>query len=58
MKVQLNPIGGSIVPGTPTMHLSTNGGPFVTSVLTEIGDHSTLFTKGTHEFDATQFTNN
>ena len=35
--VQLNPVGGAVVPGSPTLYLSTNGGPFVATVLTDLG---------------------
>jgi hypothetical protein len=37
IKVQLDPVGGTIVPGSPTLYLSSNGGPFATATLTEIG---------------------
>ncbi len=36
VQVKLAPCGGTIVPGTVEMHVSTAGGPFVTTTLAEI----------------------
>ena len=36
--VQLEPFGDTIVPGTPAIHVSVNGGPFVADPLTDLGE--------------------
>ena len=49
MQVQIEPTGGTIEPGSPTFHLSTNGGPVIATPLTGIGPdlYEAVFPAGT-----------